>query len=309
MKAMQAIARYIMRGRLQAVLVAAGAALLSLLLPPLNYISSAVIALVTLRKGWNEGLIVIVGAALALMLCAGLMPDPLKAVLLAAVIWLPVWLLALVLRHTVSLSTMVSAAALIGCLIVVGVYVGVDDPAQFWRNALGGLVEQARQQNETVAADALEKMVTSAAPIMTGMLAAALMLGLALSVFLGRWWQALLYNPGGFGREFHGLRLGRNFALVALAVLAATLAGSGWTGEFAANVLIVIVAAYLLHSLGLMHGVAEAKDINVGWVIAVYALTFIVPQSALLLAAAAFVDSWMDIRARLQKDGQGGHDG
>lgn len=306
---MQAIARYIMRGRLQAVLVAAGAALLSLLLPPLNYISSAVIALVTLRKGWNEGLIVIVGAALALMLCAGLMPDPLKAVLLAAVIWLPVWLLALVLRHTVSLSTMVSAAALIGCLIVVGVYVGVDDPAQFWRNALGGLVEQARQQNETVAADALEKMVTSAAPIMTGMLAAALMLGLALSVFLGRWWQALLYNPGGFGREFHGLRLGRNFALVALAVLAATLAGSGWTGEFAANVLIVIVAAYLLHSLGLMHGVAEAKDINVGWVIAVYALTFIVPQSALLLAAAAFVDSWMDIRARLQKDGQGGHDG
>ena len=306
---MQAIARYIMRGRLQAVLVAAGAALLSLLLPPLNYISSAVIALVTLRKGWNEGLIVIVGAALALMLCAGLMPDPLKAVLLAAVIWLPVWLLALVLRHTVSLSTMVSAAALIGCLIVVGVYVGVDDPAQFWRNALGGLVEQARQQNETVAADALEKMVTSAAPIMTGMLAAALMLGLALSVFLGRWWQALLYNPGGFGREFHGLRLGRNFALVALAILAATLAGSGWTGEFAANVLIVIVAAYLLHSLGLMHGVAEAKDINVGWVIAVYALTFIVPQSALLLAAAAFVDSWMDIRARLQKDGQGGHDG
>ena len=306
---MQAIARYIMRGRLQAVLVAAAAALLSLLVPPLNYISSAVIALVTLRKGWNEGLIVIVGAALALMLCAGLMPDPLKAVLLAAVIWLPVWLLALVLRHTVSLSTMVSAAALIGCLIVVGVYVGVDDPAQFWRNALGGLVEQARQQNETVAADALEKMVTSAAPIMTGMLAAALMLGLALSVFLGRWWQALLYNPGGFGREFHGLRLGRNFALVALAVLAATLAGSGWTGEFAANVLIVIVAAYLLHSLGLMHGVAEAKDINVGWVIAVYALTFIVPQSALLLAAAAFVDSWMDIRARLQKDGQGGHDG
>jgi len=306
---MQAIARYIMRGRLQAVLVVAAAALLSLLVPPLNYISSAVIALVTLRKGWNEGLIIIAGASAVMAVFAGLTHmDPLHAVLLAAVIWVPVWLLALVLRHTVSLSAMVGAAALAGCLIVVGVYVGMDDPAQTWRNVLGGLVEQAKQQNETAAADAIGQMVVSAAPHMTGMLVAALILGLTLSVFLGRWWQALLYNPGGFGREFHGLRLGRNFALVALAVLAATIGGSGWTGELAANALIVIVAAYLLHSLGLMHGVAEAKGINVGWVIAVYALTFIVPQSALLLAAAAFADSWMDIRARLQKDGRGGHD-
>jgi Predicted membrane protein (DUF2232) len=301
---MQAVARYIMRGRLQAILVAAAAAMLSLLLPPLNYISSAVVALVTLRKGWRDGLIIIAGAAAAMAAFASLTPlDPVHAVLLAGVIWLPVWMLSLVLRQTVSLSVTVSVAALVGCVIVVGVYLGINDPAQTWRDIMDRLVEQAQQQSEQAAADAFGKVLTSLAPYMTGMLAAALVLGLILSVFLARWWQALLYNPGGFGREFHGLRMGRNFALVALGTLAVNMAASGWLEEVAGNAMIVIVAAYLLHGLGLVHGIVAAKGIHVGWLIALYAVTLILPQSSLLLAAAAFVDSWMDIRARIKPSG------
>ncbi len=299
-----------MRGRLQAILVAAAAAMLSLLLPPLTYISSAVIALVALRKGWSEGLIVIAGAAGAMALFAVVTPvDPLHAVLLAAVIWLPVWMLALVLRQTVSLSATVSVAALVGCALVAGAYLGMDDPVQAWRDVLERLIEQAQEQNELAATDALGKMLMDAAPHMTGMLAAALALGLTLSVFLGRWWQALLYNPGGFGREFHGLRLGRNFALATLAILVTSMTAAGWLGEVAANALIVVVAAYLVHGLGLLHGIVAAKNINVGWLISVYAVTLLLPQSSLLLAAAAFADSWMDIRARIiKKDGQGGQE-
>lgn len=306
---MQAVARYIMRGRMQAMLVAAAAAMLSLMLPPLSYISSAVVALVTLRKGWVEGLIIIAGAAAAMALFASLTPlDPLHAILLAAAIWVPVWMLALVLRQTASLSAMVSTAALVGGLIVVGVYLGMDDPAQGWRDVLERLVEQVRQQNEGAAADAFGQILMNAAPHMTGMLVAALVLGLTLSMFLARWWQAMLYNPGGFGREFHALRLGRSFALVTLGTLAVSLAASGWPAEVADNAMIVIVAAYLLHGMGLLHGVVAAKGIHIGWLLTVYALTLILPQSTLLLAAAAFVDSWMDVRARLKKDGQVGRD-
>jgi hypothetical protein len=306
---MQAIARYIMRGRMQAILVAAAAAMLSLLLPPLNYISSAVVALVTLRKGWREGSVIIAGAAVAMAIFASLTPmDPLHAVLLAAAIWLPVWMLALVLRHTVSLSATVSVAALVGCVIVLGVYLGMDDPAQTWRDIMDGLIAQAQQESEQAAADALSKMLMSLAPHMTGMLVAAMMLGLTLSVFLARWWQALLYNPGGFGREFHALRLGRNFALVALGTLAVSVAASGWPAEVAANAMIVIVAAYLLHGMGLAHGVVAAKGINVAWLISLYALTLILPQFSLLLAAVAFADSWTDIRGRIKPGGQAGSD-
>ena len=307
---MQALARYIMRGRMQAILVAAVAAMLSLLLPPFNYLSSAVVGLVTLRKGWSEGLIIIVGAGAATALFASLTPlDALHAVLLAAAIWLPVWMLALVLRRTVSLAATVGSAALAGGVIVVGAYLSLDNPAQAWRDVLERLIDLAQEQNELTAADTLGQMLMDAAPHMTGMLAAALVLGLLLSLFLARWWQAALYNPGGFRREFQALRLGRGFALVTIGAVAASIAASGWFGEVAANVLIVLVAAYLVHGLGLMHGIVAAKQIHTGWLITLYAVTLILPQSSLLLAAGAFADSWMDIRARIKKkDGPAGHE-
>lgn len=305
---MQAIARYIMRGRMQAILVTAVAALLSLLLPPLNYISSAVVGLVTLRKGWSEGLIVVVGAGAAMAAFAGLTPmDPLQADLVAAATWLPVWMLALVLRYTVSLSVTVGSAGAIGALIVVGAYLSLDDPAQSWRDVLGRLIALAKEQNETAVADSLGQILLNAAPHMTGMLVAALVLGLTMSLFLARWWQALLFNPGGFGQEFRGLRLGRTFALLTAAALAVSMAASGWAAEVAANVLIVLVAVYLVHGMGLVHGIVAAKGIHVGWLITVYAITFILPQSTLLLAAGAFADSWMDIRARIRKTKKDGH--
>lgn len=303
---MQAFASYIMRGRLQAILVAAAAAMLSLLLPPLTYISSAVIALVTLRRGATEGLVIIAGAALAMMAFAMVTPvHPAQAGMMAAAVWLPVWMLALVLRQTVSLSATLGIAAAMGSVVVIAVYLGVDNPAQVWRDLLEHLIEQAQQQGELAGADVLSKLLMDAAPRMTGMLLAALTLGLTLSVFLGRWWQALLYNPGGFGREFYGLRLGRHFAVVTLVALLVSLTGSDWLSEMAANVLIVTVAAYLVHGLGLIHGFVAAKGLNVGWLLGMYGLTLLLPQTSLLLAAAAFADSWLDIRTRMGKGKNG----
>ncbi|MEJ2567081.1 MAG: DUF2232 domain-containing protein [Gammaproteobacteria bacterium] len=299
---MQAIARYVMRGRLQAVLVTAVTALLSLLLPPLNYISSAVVGLVTLRKGWSEGLIVIAGAGVATAVFAVLTPvDPYHADLVAAAIWVPVWVLAIVLRYTVSLSATVGSAGIIGAVVVIGTYLVLDDPAQSWRNIMGRIVALAKQQDEPVVANSLGQMLEHAAPHLTGMLIGALVLGLTLSLFLARWWQALLFNPGGFSREFRKLRLSRNFALLTVVALAVSMVAPQWPAEVAANVLIVLVVVYLMHGMGLVHGIVAAKGLHVGWLIAVYVATFILPQSTLLLAAGAFADSWLDIRKRIKK--------
>ena len=304
---MEAFARYIMRGRLQAISISAAATVLSLVLPPLNYISSAVIALVTLRRGWNDGLLVMTATAAALGAVMAISKgDPLPAMVLAGVIWVPVWLLSLVLRRTMSLSGTVSVAALMGGATVIGVYLALDDPAQTWRDLLGHFIDELRRESDTSAADTLSQVLAHAAPHMTGMAVGALMLGLIMSVFLGRWWQALLYNPGGFQREFHGLRLSRTFAIGTLLVGVLSAMGSESTAEVAANVLTVFATAYLLHGLGLLHGVVAARHIKVGWLIAVYALTLLWPPSTLLLGAAGFVDSWMDVRVRLAKGGESG---
>jgi len=300
---MRALAQYIMRGRMQAMLVAVAMAILSLILPPMNYLSSAVIGLVTLRRGWQEGLIIIAGAGAVMALFSLATPlNPLYAGLFAAVVWLPVWLLALLLRATVSLPATITAAGVVGVIGVGITYQVLDDPAAAWQDAMGRMMEKAAVQEGGKTPDLLSEMLAQAAPHMTGMAVAALLLGLILSVLLARWWQALLYNPGGFGQEFHSLRLGREFALVTVAVMLANVLAGDRLQEIAANMIIVVVAVYLLPGLGLLHGVVAAKGAHTAWLAGIYVLgVFVLPQLALLLATLAFADSWVDFRGRLQK--------
>lgn len=298
---MRAFAHYIMRGRLQAMLVAVALAVLSLLLPPMNYLSSAVIALVTLRRGGQEGLVIVVGAGAVMALFTLLTPlNPIYAGLFAAVVWLPVWLLALLLRATVSLPTTVMAAGLLGVVGVALTYLVLDDPARSWQDVMGRMMEQAQAPADGKAPDILGEVLAEAAPHMTGMAVAALVLGLMLSLLLARWWQALLYNPGGFRQEFHTLRLSRRFALLTLVVLLGAIAAGGALHEIAMNMVIVLVAAYLLPGLALLHGVIAAKRAHPAWLAGIYVLgALVLPQLALLLAILALADSWLDFRGRL----------
>lgn len=307
---MRGFAQYIMRGRLQAMLVAVAMAILSLVLPPMNYLSSAVIALVALRRGGREGLIIIIGAGVVMTAFTLVTPlNPIYAAVFAAAVWLPVWLLALVLRATVSLPITVMVAGAIGLAGVALTYQVLDDPAQTWQDAMGRVMEQAStiESNKTEADKAapgpLSEMLEEAAPHMTGMVVAALVLGLMLSLLLARWWQALLYNPGGFRREFHALRLSRSFAVVAVVVVVASLLTTDRLQEMALNMLIVVVAVCLLPGLALIHGMVAAKSAHTAWLAGIYVLLLILPQLALVLAMAALVDSWLDIRGRLQKKG------
>ena len=48
----------------------------------------------------------------------------------------------------------------------------------------------------------------------SGILALNVMLTSLISVLIARWWQALLFNPGAFGKEFRALSLGKYFAVV-----------------------------------------------------------------------------------------------
>jgi len=73
---MRRLAAYVMRGIVPAIGVVAFAALIALLLQPLTlifvYVSGASLALVTLRRGWQSGIQVLLGALLLTALLAGL---------------------------------------------------------------------------------------------------------------------------------------------------------------------------------------------------------------------------------------------
>lgn len=300
---MQALAKFVMSRRIQAVLVTVGFALLGLLLPPASYLSGAAVALVTLRRGALEGGLIIAGSTAAAAVLAGLiLGDAVPALVFVLGMWLPLWLLAIVWRNTVSLAWTLQAAAGLGVLTVVLMYLVLQDPAAWWRTILEALRPAMEQAGVFMDDAAVEGALDAAARLMTGLAAAALVVSLVISLFIARWWQAALYNPGGFRQEFHTLRTDKRVAAVLVVVLLLSLIDRGAIGGFATDLAMVGIVLYLFQGLALIHGMVAAFRANVFWLVGLYALMVLAsPQMVLLLSAMGFADTWFDFRAHFPK--------
>ena len=300
---MKALATFVMRGRSPAALVAAVAAVLFWLFPPFLIVSGAVVALVTLRQGVAEGAGVMALAGLGAVALAGLAlgtPWPMLEVLPTC--WLPVWLLALVWRATVSLSRTVQAAALLGLLGVAGFYLALGDPAVWWGGVLGQWEQELAaltppgQPADRATLDQLLALLKEWAPYLPGQAVGAALLFVLAGLLLGRWWQALLFNPGGFRPEFHELRLGRPLAALTLALLGAAML-SGWPPL--TNAALVLGLLYTVQGAALVHAVAFKRQLSPAWLLLFY-LLLLVPLLSQLVMALGVADAWTDFRNRVR---------
>ncbi len=139
---------------------------------------------------------------------------------------------------------------------------------------------------------------------MTGLLAAGFFLQLVLSVLIARWWQAMLYNPGGFRQEFHTLRLHRALGFAGLLLLGLILAGLGGEGGLILDLTLLLAAALLLQGLAVAHGVSGLRKAHPVWLVAMYILWFFaMPQISMMLVAVGLADLWLDFRARVKTPG------
>lgn len=276
-------ARWLMRGTPQAVAAAAVAALV----PWLFWLSAAIAALVTLRRGMSPALPVILAAALP----SGwwwMQGDviPLACVLLAT-------LMAVVLRSRARWSE----ALIVGVLAsAVMVQLGVFVPP----GGVGPLLEQLRQGSAEVDAMlrelanqgiATEQLATLLVGGVTGVMVSLAAVG---CLALGRAWQAGLYNPGGFREEFHGLRLApREFAILLVLgivglVLLPGLAMLTWV-------------PLLVAGIALIHGIIGIKGMNGLWLVAFYVLLIATWPTILIVLLLAVIDSFADFRGRLAR--------
>lgn len=305
---MRALAGYVMKGPIPAILVATAFALISLvpILGMVSIFSGAAVALVTLRQGGKQGLLVIAGAAvlsgLFLQLMAGGM---VLGIVFALVLWLPLWALALVLRRTVSWSIALDAAVGMTAFAVLLVYLVAGDPIQMWQQLLTNVFDKLSAQAGAPNFEEFRDQLPAIAKWMTGMLAAAMAVTLLAGLMIGRWWQSLLYNPGGFREEFYGLRMSRIAANVVLVVLILSMLGLGGISAFAGDLVIIAVALYSLVGLALVHAWVASTGKHVGWLVALYVVMFLMPpQLMLVLAGVALADSRLDFRARLENKRQ-----
>lgn len=295
---MKGLAAFIMRGYPQGALVAAATALLALLLPLFGLVSGAVVALFTLRRGVREGALLAGLATLGVGLLGALaLGTPWPALGTLLVLWFPVWGLAVLLRVSRSLSLTVAAAGLIAALVVLVIHAIVEDPAAGWLELMTPF-RDLLVRDGVVEPDAAEAVFAAIARWMTGTFAAALVLQWMLGLFLGRWWQALLYNPGGFAQEFRAVRLHSVFGMVGLALL--LLIGLTRGPGIIPDLLIVLIPLYLIQGLAVLHQFHHARGLHAGWLFGLYVLLVVfMPHAEILVACVGLVDIWADLRARL----------
>jgi len=301
---MRALAAFIMRSPWHAMAATGLLGLLTMLLPvpPIAYLSGAALSLCVLRRGFVEALRVLAGAAVLLGLVSVLVRrDVLYPLAMLVISWLPALALAGVMARTASPGRMILAAFALAAAGLVLVHLRVEDLAAGWLRWLDAL-EAALPAELAIELD--EQTVRAQAWLMTGMLASIYAAGFVLTVFIGRWWQALLYRPGGFREEFHGLSLppamlGLALPLVLMAGLELAMSGPA----LAAEVLLVALTMYMFQGLAVMHFQVGAERMHRIWLIVVYLAILLLQQRAIFaLGFLGMMDTLFDFR-RLRQGG------
>jgi len=281
---MRGLAEFIMRGRWQALAVAIlGAGSLFF-----GWISAAAVALVTLRQGPGSGGWIVFWALLPATVATWFSGDPSSLLLL-----LGVYALAVVLRETVSLSLAVASSAVVG-LATGGslILFGEAFLAQL-AEMFAALLDQLQAN---LAAEGSGELLLAAPEVgqIAGMLAAGNAVTVVLSLLLARYWQALLYNPGGFRTEFHALRLPpmwtAGLGLLALAVWVQEPWLSGWA--------LVLSVPLMFCGLSLAHAYLAASGRGASSAVVFYLLWILLDPVKGLLLGLVVADAWIDFRKR-----------
>jgi hypothetical protein len=307
---MRFLAAYVLKGRVPAVLVTAVMATLALLLPPLSYLSGASVALVTLHLGLRAGLELSLLATLAVtVLMVVLQLPPQLGVVFLLVLWLPVWVLASSLRRSAAPARSIVLALVFGGVLLLGFYLVSDNPTQWWLELLQQLLAPMLQQIPAAELPQIEANMVELAAQMSGVMAAGMVASLLGCLLLGRWWQALQFNPGGFGDEFRRLRLGQALGAAALFLAALHLLwqlGDGSAVGLLRDLLALVQVGFALQGVAVAHALVYLKRGHKGWLIAMYiALLLLVGPMVLLLAVVGVLDNWFDFRGRFGYDKQG----
>ncbi|MBL6905050.1 MAG: hypothetical protein ISR27_05935 [Pseudomonadales bacterium] len=273
---MRGLAEFVMKGRKQAIM----AVLLLGLIPLLNLLSPVLVGLVVLRKGFQEAVQVLVWAILPIGGWA-LAGDPVPLIMLLGITGL-----AGLLRSSESWEFTLLAAIAVG--VCVEIYLRLQ-------SAVLDLI--FLQMQPYFEANAIQgEQLDALRDVMTSFMGAVYMFLSIILLMLARWMQAALFNPGGFQKEFHGLRVEQKVALILVSCMMLAnfeiLIPQTW--------MLYLVLPLMFSGIALIHAVVAAKKLSSLWLAVLYAL-IVLPLIANLLVLLALLDSWYDFRTRLTK--------
>lgn len=287
------IANYTMKGRSNALIAAVLLSMLSVIFSPFGLLLGGVIALVTLRVGETEGFKTFIVAAIANFVVAILvLENSTLSVIAVFEYMLPIWLIALVLRKTNSLASAIHMSMLMAGFAIVGFHLFTGDTVLWWKELFDTKITPILQTSGVNVPNEVIENFANVATLVLGMSAVFLWVSI---VFIARWWQAELYYPGRFGENFKQIGLPSSVTYLALVVIiASVVVKSPFTQDLAG----VLIAGLLFVGLSIAHHTSAIKEASRAWLVSLYVLLFLFPQTILIVAAIGLADTWLDIRSR-----------
>jgi hypothetical protein len=282
---LKALAEFILRGRLQALIVA----LIGSLFP---LISSATIALVSICKGAKEGTLLFLWVSLALVLInqAGSENPLLTAVSIAS---LGIMVITATV-HKIMASWQWTLLAIVLVSVAVSLAFGI-----LMGSSVTNLLAAAQEMLSNVKSQEQDAQLSIGLTdsMLLGLVATILAVGSMMSLMLARWWQAGIYNPGGFQKEFHSYTIDAKIAvlLVVILIVGQLLPQSSklWA-ELA-------VLPLLVAGIALVHFTVKLFGQGKQWLAFVYVGMIMVGKPVtLILVLLGLTDSLIDLRSRLE---------
>lgn len=283
---MRSLAEFIMRGRTQAAIVA---------VIGIPIISPAAVALFFMRYGANYSLPVFLATLLPVLTLIIFGITGIFDGLLGISYLLTVTAAALVLRWSQSWSFVLMTIVITS--LVTMLITGIVAKAE-----LQAGLESAQELMQTLKSDIAENggdvsevdlSLTSRWQIL-GALASILTIASVLTLALARWWQATLYNPGGFKQEFLALVLHPPIALGCTLAMLSCYVISDSTAAWAS----LFMMPLLISGIAFVHWYGNQKDWDTPWYIMFYAVLIIIPPLKAFVSSIAVLDSFLNLRGR-----------
>lgn len=300
---MLALARYTLKGPYQAAGVVGLLAVLAVILPPLTgnaliagfvallmtVMAAILVGLIILTQGMVPGMKVIAAAMIGVTAVTWLLlATPEQAIAMALAYWLPIMLLAQVLRSSKSLAMMLLAGVGICAAGILLLELNWDNLVSLWT---AFIEEQTAGEIEGNTKEDLDQFFHLARLLAMP----SLYLVVTLLTLAARWIQGRLGDSEAFGQEFQRMQFGRSIALVSLIVVAVCY----WLQQpWTSGVATLVIIAFMYQGIAVVHNRMAKKKLPTAMFVLFYLVFLLGAQITLILASiTGAIDNWLDLRS------------
>lgn len=288
---MKKLGEFLLAKDINAIVVAFLCALLSVFSIPIGFIAAIIVGLVTLQKGPKSGFWLLTWVALPTIALLVLRQVGLFDVLIVRCV--VIWLLASLLYRYHTWRLVLEVMACVGVMLIGVLHFFVPHLHQWWTAELTTYIQQLITASHWKLAISPSDFAARLAPIASGVVLFFFLGSVLLELFVARFWQSLIVDPGAFAKEFIQIRMGSIIAILLSLLLVLVL----FKIRVAEDAFPIAILPFFIAGLSILHCLVRQNKKLIFWLVLMYVALFFLPAFAVTaIALIAFIDTCRNFR-------------